>query len=78
MKEGDIIVFIDTDIKFNGFFTINKKYIIKEFGEMHIGDKKYFSWINVADDNGADWEMSTICFRKLDDIRAEILNNIGI
>jgi hypothetical protein len=46
MKEGDIIVFTDTDIKFNGFFTINKKYIIKEFGEMHIGDKKYFSWIN--------------------------------
>ena len=45
---------------------------------MHIGDKKHFSWINVTDDSGSDWEMSTISFRKLDDIRAEILNNIGI
>jgi hypothetical protein len=81
MKKGDILVFVDnvnSEYNFDGAFTINNQYIIKEFGEMYVGDKEYFSWIVIEDDLGRDWEISPSSFITLDNFRNEKLNNIGI
>lgn len=43
MKEGDRITFIDENKDYEGCFTIGKKYIIKEFGEMNVGKPDYFA-----------------------------------
>lgn len=73
MKEGDIIVFIDTEQEYKIDFTIGEKYVIKEYGEMND-----YSWIVVCSDYGQDWELSTKSFKLLSDKRDEKLNNIGI
>lgn len=76
MKEGDRITFIDENKDYEGCFTIGKKYIIKEFGEMNVGKPDYFAWVIVDDDNN-DWqhELSTDSFKPIEDERDDLLNN---
>ena len=79
MKEGDRITFIDENKDYEGCFTIGKKYLIKEFGEMNKrGSKTYFSWVIIDSDGGEEWELYTTSFKSIEDERDELLNKLGI